>query len=627
MNRIDNSSICCSGILFVSKQLLAATSLLLLLQAATQAGQSNSLMDISLDGLLLASSNRDSGTVTIVDLESNKVLREVKVGKKPEGVSFLGDSHTLGVAVYEDDKIVFLDADSGTINNTTEVFDEPYGVVSSKDGSRIYVTIEYPGKVLELDASDGRILRQFSAGKFPRGIGVARDGGSVYVCEYLTTTVHQIDLKSGRIVDAWKGASEDNLVRQIAMHPKRDKAYFGNIRSKVTAHHGSGSIFPYVTILDLFESDERRRKKIPMDAFEGTRVTANPWEVAVSPDGRRFYAVFSGTDDMFACTTINDDYREIKLTHHVQLGRNPRAARVSPDNERLYVYNALDFEVVVYDAIRLTKLATIPVTKNPLSEEVLLGKVLFYSAQMPMSSRRWISCSSCHPDGQPDGRTWHNPEGLRNTPTMRGLAWTHPQHWSADRDETQDFEHTIRGLLMQGRGLAKGKINKPLGKSNKGLSASLDALAAYTNSHGFSFSPYAKAGLSESAQQGRALFFSKKTRCAECHTGPYFADSQSGRPGKVHDVGTGQDDPSETIGPKYDTPTLLGLYRTAPYLHHGKAATLLDVLTTQNKGDRHGKTSHLSDAQRNDLVEFLKALPYEDPEPAAVAEGIVPVRN
>ena len=78
-------------------------------------------------------------------------------------------------------------------------------------------------------------------------------------------------------------------------------------------------------------------------------------------------------------------------------------------------------------------------------------------------------------------------------------------------------------------------------------------------------------------------------------------------------MGTGKDDPGEKMGPKYDTPTLLGVYRSAPYLHHGKAKTLLDVLTTCNKGDKHGKTSHLKPAQLDDLVAFLKALPYETP--------------
>jgi hypothetical protein len=48
-------------------------------------------------------------------------------------------------------------------------------------------------------------------------------------------------------------------------------------------------------------------------------------------------------------------------------------------------------------------------------------------------------------------------------------------------------------------------------------------------------------------------------------------------------------------------------------LHDGSAKTLRDVLTTRNKGDKHGKTSHLKAGEIDDLVEFLKALPYEKP--------------
>ena len=287
----------------------------------------------------------------------------------------------------------------------------------------------------------------------------------------------------------------------------------------------------------------------------------------------------------------------------MRTGANPRAVTFSPDGKRFYVYNALDFNVVAYNAVTTRRLETVQVTRNPLSAEILLGKKLFYSANQPMAGRRWISCSSCHPDGQPDGRTWKNPEGLRNTQSFRGMAWTHPIHWSADRDEVQDFQHTIRGQLMQGRGLLRGRANPSLGKPNKGLSKSLDALAAYSNSHTFTLSPFAKNGLGESAKRGKAVFFSKKTKIVR------------------HDVGTGKDDPGEKMGPSYDTPTLLGIYRTAPYLHHGKAKTLRDVLTS-NRGDKHGTTSHLSKSQVADLVEYLKALPYEDPAPLAKKAGL-----
>ncbi|MGZ0170376.1 MAG: beta-propeller fold lactonase family protein [Planctomycetales bacterium] len=604
---------------------LAAALAIAAMASFAAAGTSNSLMDISSDGSLLACSNRDSGTVTFVDLATNKVLREVPVGHKPEGVSFIGSSHEIAVAVYDDDTVVILDGDSGNSRATVSVFDEPYGIVSTKDGSRIFVTLEYPGQVLEIDPRSAKITRTFSAGAFTRGIAITPDEKQLLVCEFLTATVRAIDRSSGKLVDEWPGSSTDNLARQLAIHPKRPKAYVTFIRSKVTAHQGTGSIFPYVAITDLVESEDTRRKRMPLDSVFGTLVTANPWEIAISPDGRQLYVVFSGTDDIFVCNTIDDDYRELSLAKYIATGRNPRAVRVSPDGSQFFVYNALDFEVVVFDAKSLRQTAKIPITKNPLSSEVHLGKVLFYTALQPMTGRRWISCSSCHPDGQPDARTWHNPEGLRQTPPLHGLAFTHPQHWSADRDETQDFEHTIRGPLMGGRGLHKGRLNKPLGETNKGLSASLDALAAYTNSHRFTLSPYAKGGLSAAAERGRKLFTSKQTKCAECHSGPFLTDSQSGKSSVRHDVGTGTGDDSETMGTSYDTPTLLGLYRSAPYLHHGTAATLRDVLTTQNGGDKHGATSQLSQSESADLVEFLKALPYELPEPLAKDAGIVKV--
>ena len=186
----------------------------------------------------------------------------------------------------------------------------------------------------------------------------------------------------------------------------------------------------------------------------------------------------------------------------------------------------------------------------------------------------------------------------------------------------QDFEHTIRGPLMGGRGLIRGRVQPSLKAPNKGLSKELDALSAYANSHSFTLSPHSKKGLSVAAKRGKSIFFSKKANCASCHSGPFYADSQPGEKIIRHDVGTGKTDPGEKMGPAYDTPSLLGVYRTAPYLHHGMAKTLAEVFTTYNPGDRHGVTSHLSKAQVADLVEFLKALPYEDPVPAARKAGL-----
>ena len=195
----------------------------------------------------------------------------------------------------------------------------------------------------------------------------------------------------------------------------------------------------------------------------------------------------------------------------------------------------------------------------------------------------------------------------RKTPHLFGLAHTHPLHYSADRDEVQDFEYTIRGKLMLGRGLYRGPL-KPseLDEPLAGKSPDLDALAVYTNSYTMRISPHP---LDDAARRGQALFAG--AQCATCHSGPYFTDSSLTKPYKLHDVGTGGG-PNEKLGPAYDTPSLLWAYRTGPYLHDGRAKTLRDVLT-QNPGDRHGTTSHLTSPQLDDLVSFLKALPFEKP--------------
>jgi cytochrome c peroxidase len=193
------------------------------------------------------------------------------------------------------------------------------------------------------------------------------------------------------------------------------------------------------------------------------------------------------------------------------------------------------------------------------------------------------------------------------------MARTHPLHWSADRDELHDFEHTIRGPLMQGRGLIAGNIDEPLGAPLAGRSKELDALAAYCNSLEPTPSPHAEGPgrLSPAAERGRRLFESERVGCAACHPAPTYTDSRPGaRPFTLHDVGTGTGDETEALGPAYDTPSLIGVYRSAPYLHDGRAATLRDVLTTHNPEDRHGRTSHLSTTEVDDLIAFLKSLPY-----------------
>jgi YVTN family beta-propeller protein len=604
-----------------------AIVLLHLPASASRAGTTNSLLDLSSDGSRLLVGNADNGTVTVVDTGKRAALREIRVGEKPEGVAWIGQN-LAAVTIYRENRLVFFDPEDGRIVGKLAVPNEPYGIVTNKNNDRAWVTHDYPGCVSEIDLKSRQVVREMKVGAFTRGLAIDPEESRLYVTEFYTGILHALDLKTGKVVDSWKGHSTENLSRNVVLHPKRPKAYLSLLRSRVEVNHGNGSIVPVLSVCDLLPrrsgdaSPGDRRRGVMLDTYNGFDVVCNPWEAAVSPDGKRLYTIYAGSNDMNVSNILDDDFKEIENAGKHHLGHNPRAIRLSPDGGTAYIYNTLDFSIGVYEAPRMRQLATIKVCDPPKSREWVRGKVLFSTSEPPLTTRRWIACASCHPDGLSDSRVWHNPEGLRKTPALFGLAHTHPLHWSADRDEVQDFEYTIRSKLMQGSGLLRGPIKPKQGheaveleEKLAGRSPDLDALAIYTNSFEFILSPHVPAPgkLSEPAERGKRLFFSKEVACASCHSGPYYTDSRLENPFNLHDVGTGTDDPTEKMGPKYDTPTLLGAYRTAPYLHHGKAKTLLDVLTTCNAKDKHGKTSHLKPAELDDLVAFLQSLPYEKP--------------
>ena len=105
---------------------------LLALPAPARAGASNSLMDVSPDGARLLVANADNGTVSVVDTAARKVLHEIAVGDKCEGVTWLGNGPLAAVTVYREDRVVFLDAAAGKVLQKLPVPNEPYGVVATK---------------------------------------------------------------------------------------------------------------------------------------------------------------------------------------------------------------------------------------------------------------------------------------------------------------------------------------------------------------------------------------------------------------------------------------------------------------------------------------------------------------
>jgi cytochrome c peroxidase len=145
-----------------------------------------------------------------------------------------------------------------------------------------------------------------------------------------------------------------------------------------------------------------------------------------------------------------------------------------------------------------------------------------------------------------------------------------------------------------------------------------------------------RSALAEDAKRGMALFFSKRLRCSECHSGfnlsgPVLFDGSADADVVFHNTGLYDVDgkgayPASDRGlidvtgvPKdmgrFRAPTLRNVDVTAPYMHDGSVPTLEAAVRHYARG---GKASvyrsdrvtgfSISAAETSDLVAFLKGL-------------------
>jgi YVTN family beta-propeller protein len=542
--------------------------------------------------------------VTLVDLPSQDVRAEIIVGRDPRTVAFSHDGSWAFVTNRWDDDLSVINVGTSSLEGRIELCDEPAGVLALDDG-RVFISCQGDGRVAVVDPAKGAVIDTVEVGAAPRGMAYDSVRKLLYVTHFIDGMVSVIDPASLQVLNTISTGSDSNLVNGITISPDGNRVWIPHERSNVgnTAILFDTTVFPVVTSIDLNTQTPVFSERIHLDISD--EPVNMPFDAVVTADNQ-IWVLNSGSNDL---SVINPETQA--GIAHIDVGHNPRGMALSADGSSIYVNNNLSGTVSVIDTASRSVAEEFPVTEIALTRAVLNGKRLFHSSNTTdLALDQWISCATCHFDGEMDSRTWFFPDGPRNTTSLLGVVETLPVHWSGDLDELQDVEITIRDI-QAGTGLAEGgdhcSPSCDQGPPNSGRSQDLDDLAEYMVNLEFPPNPnrLADGSLGEAALRGKALFESDATGCADCHAGPIYTDL-----GK-HDVGTGQS-VGERKGSVFDTPSLRGVYKTAPYLHDGSAATLKDVLTTQNPADRHGSTSAMSEENLDDLVAFMQSLSGEE---------------
>ncbi|MBM4432106.1 MAG: hypothetical protein FJ026_17425, partial [Chloroflexi bacterium] len=541
----------------------------------TSVKRSSSAIAITSNGTLLLATNPDSNSLSIVSLLPEPTVVEVSTGTDPRTVTVDDLGRRAYVANRGSDSISVIDVPARRLLSNIAVGHRPYGVLLSPAADRLYVAEQGIDQLRILDTATLDTVAVLPTFDQPSGLAITDDGRTMYVTHLLTNTVSVITVapsltylpvllsgRTGRVIanalasvtpsrltahaiSLWP---DSNLVQSIVLSPDGRRAYIPHTRSN-TANRAltfDTTVFPLVSILDLTSQHHLIGQQFDLGTLDPPGVGL-PFDGAVTPDGRQLWIVNAASNDISIV-----DLTTRRLVAHVQVQDNPRGIVLAPDGRSAYINNTLAGTVSVLDTDSYTITATIKVTEIPLPPALLRGKRIFHSSdRTDLARAQWISCNTCHFDGEQDGRTWiFGFAGPRNTTGLFGMVQTYPLRWSGEWNESADSEFAIRRENF-GTGLISGELNCAIfppdcvaSPPNQGRSYDLDALGLFLDSLAVSASPYP---LDAAARRGQAVFQRPELRCVECHPAPLYTDQ------KPHDVGTATAD--ERIGSAYDTPS------------------------------------------------------------------------
>jgi YVTN family beta-propeller protein len=560
--------------------------------------------------------------ILVFDVASRSVIREIALSAQPNGLALSGDGTQLIVTLDGAPGLVqVLNSADGSVVREIPAGHTPMAPVLAPDGKTLYVCNRFDSNVVRINLETGAVEATVPAGREPVAAAISTDGAYLLVANqipagradeaYTAATVSVIHTPTNAFVKALALPNGSSSLRDIALSPEGDFAYVTHILSRyqlpTTQLERGWMNTNALTIIDVAKREILNT--VLLDSVD--LGAANPWAVACTADGAHLVVTQAGTHEI---SVIDRAALHDKL-NRVAAGEKVSSVSAKPED----VPNDLSFLVDVRRRIRLTGngpravalagstayigeyfsdtlcVVDFGVDSRPRPESIALAAVLPQTAERlgeqyfhdaALCFQQWQSCASCHPDARADALNWDLlNDGMGNPKNTKNMLYSHVTPPSMMSGIRESAETAVRSGIKFIQFAVRPE------EDAQAIDAYLKALRPLP-------SPWlVDGGLSEKAQAGKEIF--ERAGCAGCHSGTYFTDLQS------YDVGTGR---NRDEGVAFDTPTLVEIWRTAPYLYDGRATTMNDVLTRYNRQDLHGVTTTLTEDELAALAEYVLSL-------------------
>ncbi|TGL45378.1 cytochrome-c peroxidase [Leptospira wolffii] len=260
-------------------------------------------------------------------------------------------------------------------------------------------------------------------------------------------------------------------------------------------------------------------------------------------------------------------------------------------------------------------------SNNPFNQDkVELGKTLYFDPRL--SFQQNVSCAGCHnsgsvADGFPRNKIHNSAPSLTNVALYKDV-FKDPEAKELEdivkeKVHSQSMLRDEAGIIRRLSSIAEYRelFTRAFGTPEVTMERIALSLSAFQRTIVSKNSKFDRFVMGEEealtpAQIRGWKVFQNKAKCVQCHEGPNFSDSQ------LHTTGL------PGIQGKVRTPTLRDVTRKKSFMHNGKFGSIEDTVNHFAEGgharaiqDPLLKPAGLSEQDKKDLIEFLKALEGE----------------
>lgn len=577
------------------------------------------------DGKKLYIACATANQVAVYDVAEREILRRIDVPAPPSGLALSPDGQRLWVTcAAPKSKVCVVDTASGKVVGTLLAGHTTMAPVLSPDATILYVCERFNDSVGVLDLRNRKEVARIKVDREPVAAALSPDGKLLFVANHIhsgrsdtvevAATVSVIHTASRRLLKNIPLVNGSTLLRGICVSPDGQYVAVTHILARyhsptTTVAHGSmnNNALSLIDVANL-------KLITTMLLDEDNHGAGNPWALAWSQGGKFICVTHAGTHEVSlidahallariaalpAKSGSDSTAAQVPVDLPNNLGfltgmrtrvklraKGPRCLALA--GNKVFVANYFSDSLSVLDlSLKSRSTATIQLASPLDLSPARKGEMYFNDATLCYQG--WQSCASCHSsDARVDGMNWDLlNDGMSNRKNVKSLLFSFQTPPIMSMGVRSDAAGAIRAGLRQ----------ILLAEPREEVASAIDE---YVKSLQPVPSPYLVHNrLSPSAARGQKLFFSEVAGCSKCHPLPLFTDLKS------HEMCAGKFDQP---GDVFYTPTLIELWRTAPYLHDGSAATVREAILAHYLDYKHGTPSGLKSREVDDLVAYLLSL-------------------